>query len=249
MNWLLAPHNTVFAAAFVVLLCFALLEGVSLVLGLGLSDWLSDLMDLPHAGDADVHTGGHGAAPEAHADAGQGHGHGSGDSGSDAETGFFTPLLSWLEIGKVPVLISLCAFLAAFSIGGMILQESLILARLPALPGAWAAAAAFFPALPLLKLANRALGRVWPKDETSAFPVEHLVGWVGVVTIGTATEDRAAEVRVTGPDGRAHYVMCRVSGDPVPQGGEVLLRGRDPVTGCFRGVRNTNPDLSPNLYS
>ena len=79
--------------------------------------------------------------------------------------------------------------------------------------------------------------------------MDHLIGWVGVVTIGTATEERAAEVRVTGPDGRPHYVMCRVSGESVTQGGEVLLRSRDAVSGCFHGVRNTDPNLSPKIYT
>ena len=52
MSWLLAPHNSVFAAAFVLLLCFALLEGISLVMGLGISDFLSDLLGLPDGADS-----------------------------------------------------------------------------------------------------------------------------------------------------------------------------------------------------
>ena len=33
------------------LLCFALLEGISLMMGLGISDFLSDLLGLPDGGD------------------------------------------------------------------------------------------------------------------------------------------------------------------------------------------------------
>ena len=237
MTWLLAPHNTVFAAAFVLLVCLALLEGISLLLGLGLSDYLSDLLNLPD-GDA---AAGPSADPSANI---------SSDANADTESGSTSasPLLSWLEIGKVPVLVSLCAFLAGFSISGMLLQQILVLTG----PGPlvkWAAAAiAFVVALPVLKFSNRLLGRILPHDETSSFSAELLVGRVGVVTIGTAGPDRAAEVKVTGPDGRSHYVMTFVRDASVPQGGEVLLERRDDHTGHYHGSRNSNPDLSPSLY-
>jgi Protein of unknown function (DUF1449) len=222
MSLLLASHNSVFAAAFVILLCFALLEGISLVMGLGISDFLSDLLGLPDGPDA---------------------------LETDAtETGMAGPLLAWLEIGKVPLLVSLCSFLAAFSVGGMLLQQSLQLAGFSPLAQPLAAAIAFGLALPGLKLANRILGRFWPRDESSSFAADLLIGRVGVVTIGTASATRAAEVKVTGPDGRSHYVMCFVSGDSVPQGGEVLLQSRDEATGHYHGAKNTNPDLSPTLY-
>ncbi len=224
MTWLLAPHNTVFAAAFAVLICFAVLEGISLLLGLGLSDFLSDLLGLPDGSDA------------------------AADSAGEPETGMASPLLAWLEIGKVPVLVSLCAFLGAFSIIGMTLQGILSWTG----PGplvTWAAALiAFFAALPVLKLTNRLLARILPQDETSSFSPDLLIGRVGVVTIGTASTERAAEVKVTGPDGRSHYVMTFASGESVPQGQEIILERRDGPTGHFYGVKNSNPDLSPSLY-
>lgn len=222
MNLLLAPHSSVFAAAFIVVICFAVIEGISLVMGLGISDFLSDLLGLPDGPDA--------AGPDA------------------AESGMAGPLLAWLEIGKVPLLVSLCSFLAVFSVGGILLQQGLVLTGFSPLPQPWAAAAAFCLALPGLKLANRMLGRFWPHDESSSFAPELLIGRVGVVTIGTASSGRAAEVKVTGPDGRSHYVMCLVRGDSVPQGGEVLLLTRDQATGHYHGERNNNPDLSPSLY-
>ena len=224
MSWLLAPHNTVFAAAFVLLLGFALVEAVSLLMGLGLSDFLSDLLGLPD-----------GMEPSA-------------DTPGEAETGVVGAFLSWLELGKVPVLVSLCVFLAAFSIPGMLLQQSLVTAGPGPLLQPVAGAIAFVAALPILKFANRLLGKIMPHDETSAFAPGLLIGRVGVVTIGTATPGRAAEVKVTGPDGRSHYVMCLVTGEDVPQGGEVLLQSRDQATGLYHGVRNNNPDLSPSLY-
>jgi hypothetical protein len=214
MTWLLFPHNTWFAVAFVVLICFALLEGISLLLGLGLSDYLEDLLGLP-----------------------------DGDATGEAETGAGSPFLSWLEIGKVPLLVSLCAFLAAFSISGMLLQQILVLTGIGPMVNWAAAGIAFAAALPVLKGANRLLSRILPQDETSSFSAELLVGRVGVVTIGTATADRAAEVKVTGPDLRNHYVMTFVRGVSVPQGGEVLLERRDEATGHYHGTLNTNPDL------
>jgi hypothetical protein len=220
MTLLLAPHNSVFAAAFAMLLCFALVEGISLLMGLGVSDFLSDLIGLPDA-------------PEA---------------GEASEAGGAAPWLVWLEIGKVPFLISLCAFLAIFSIGGMLLQESLQLAGLSPLSQIVAATAAFFMALPGMKLANRLLGGFWPQDESSAFAPELLLGRVGVVTIGTATAERAAEVKVVGPDDRNHYVMCFAKAEAVAQGAEIILLTRDEATGHYYGEKNANPDLSPAHY-
>lgn len=230
MNWFFEPHNSIFAAAFVVLLCLALLEAVSLLLGLGASHFLSDVLNLPDA-DGD-------GAPDAGADA-----------DGQADSGFLHGFLSWLEIGKVPLLISLSAFLAAFSIGGMTLQQALISLGVGPWPPVAAAAAVFFLGLPALKLSNRLLAKLWPKDETSAFSPEQFIGRVGMVTIGTATGERPAEVKVVGPDGRAHYLMTVVSGEPVPQGGEVLILERDAAKGIYRGVRNTDANLSPALYS
>lgn len=208
------------------LLCFALLEGISLALGLGISDFLSDLLGLPDGTDV------------------------PGDLTDSPETGssLTGPLLSWLEVGKVPVLVSLCAFLAAFSIGGMILQQALILIGLHPLIQPMAAVISFFAALPILKYTNHFVGRCWPKDETSAFSPALLIGRIGVVTIGTATSGRAAEVKVTGPDGRPHYVMCFAGQEEVPQGKEMLLQRRDEATGHYHGILNTNTDLSPDHY-
>lgn len=237
MNWLLASHNSVFAAAFILLLCFAVLEGISMLLGLGISEFLTDLIGLPDGADApaDVDIS---ADPGLDADADA-----SGDSHSPGA------VLSWLEIGKVPALISLCSFLGAFGISGMFIQEVLSFVRVGPLPQLPVAAFAFVVALPLLKFSNRLLGKLWPNDETSAFSPSLLIGRVGTVTIGSATSSRAAEVRVTGPDGRSHYVMSFATGDPVPQGAELHLQSRDAATGHFRGTLNTNPDLSPKLFS
>ena len=227
MSWLLASHNTVFAAAFVVVLCLALLEGVSLLMGLGVSDFLSDLLGLGDGVDPTAQSAGAGGT----------------------ESGISHPIMSWLEAGKVPLLVSLCAFFAAFSILGMTLQQALILAGMGTLIQPVAAGIAFFLALPVMKMTNRFLGKIWPQDETSSFAAALLIGRVGVVTIGTASRSRAAEIKVTGPDGRSHYVMAFVTGEPVAQGGEVLLLSRNEATGHYFGEGNSNPDLSPKVYS
>lgn len=234
MDWLLAPHNSVFAVAFVILVGLAVLEGISLLFGLGVSEWLSDLAGLD--GPPDVPD-----APDA--DAG---GDGGGHSGS---AGFPAMVLTWLEVGKVPLLVTLSVFLAVFSIGGMTLQQALVSAGANPLPQWLASVPALVVALPALKAAHRLLGRVWPKDETSSFPAEALIGRVGVVTIGTATPEMPAEVKVTGPDRRHHYVMVLLDSGEVPQGGEVVLLRRDGRKGIFLGTANTNPDMSPSVYS
>ncbi len=199
MNWLLEPYNTVFTVAFVVMICFAVMELLSMVLGLGFSEWLQHFG--PDGGGSPVDLG----------------------ADLDSDGGHLQHFLSWLEIGRLPLLISLNLFFAAFSLTGFVMQGLSISALGYPLPIWLAVGLAFTAALPQLRWGNQLFGRIWPRDESSAVHERTFVGCYGVVALGTATTDRAAEVKFIGPGGDTHYTMAFASREDLPQGTPVVL--------------------------
>lgn len=235
MTWLLEPHNTIFTIAFVVMLGFAVLETVSLLCGLGVSEWLQNLLPGDSGGGADVDLpdGGGGDAP----------GDAAADSGDTGGTGALQSVLSWLEVGKLPLLVTLNLFFAAFSVTGLILQGVVTaVTNGSPLPTLIAGLIAFTCAVPLLKLGNRVFGSVWPRDETSAVHRKDFVGCHGVITLGAATTERASEVRFTGPGGDTHYVLAFATHEDLPPGASVVLVARHPdLPAHFLAIRNPDP--------
>lgn len=237
MTWLFEPYNAIFTIAFVVMLCFAALEILSLLFGLGLSEWLHDI--LPHGGDpnADI-------SMEAHADA-DGSVDANADSGveHDGNIGMMHSLLNWLEVGKLPLLVTMNIFFAAFSVTGFLLQGVVVLVTgNHALPSWLAALIAFAVALPALKTGINLISKIWPRDETSAVKQEEFVGCHGTVTTGLATSERAAEVKFTGPRGDIHYFMAFAIREDLPQGTPIILIAKHPTKlAHFLAMRNPDP--------
>jgi hypothetical protein len=148
------------------------------------------------------------------------------DLGADAGGG---DLLGWLGIGEVPLLILLVVFLALFGMIGITIQQ--IVAALAGVPMApWnAAALAFVATLPLLGFSARRLGRILPRDETTAVGLDNLLGKRATVTVGVARRGSPAQARVRDVHGQMHHVMMEPNGDgdAVAQGETVLLVRRE----------------------
>ncbi len=239
MTWLFEPHNTIFTIAFVVMLCFAILEILSLLLGLGISEWLHDL--LPHGGDS---SGEVGMDAHAHVDV-----DGSLDTqlesgmGHDGNIGMMHSLLNWLEIGKLPLLVTMNIFFAAFSITGFLLQGiTILITEDRALPPWLAALVAFAVALPALKAGNKLFSKIWPQDETSAVNQAEFIGCHGVVATGLATSERAAEVKFVGPRGDVHYFMAFAIREDLPQGTPIVVVAKHTEKlSHFMVMRNPDP--------
>lgn len=234
MDLFSAPENLVFAVCFALMAIIALSELASMLLGFGLSDFienaLPDFGDLP---DMDVDLG-----PEAEFDTPQ-------TSSGDIQTADgIGKLLSWLGIGKVPVLISLSLFLFLISLLGFTLQSIIHSAGLPLLPRWIAVVPVFIISIPCFRWGNGLLGKIWPKDETSAISDEKFIGQIARITIGSATSKKAAEAKLTGPDGKTHYIMIIADNE-----NEILETGQDLLITrkkghVFTAVINTNPNLS-----
>lgn len=153
-------------------------------------------------------------------------------------------LLSWLGVGRVPLLVLLVAFLASFGLIGLAGQQiiyGLTGWLFPNLIGVPAAAVA---ALPVTALLSRLLSRVMPQDETSAIDVERLVGLSGTIVVGRAMTGSPARTRVHDRHGQAHYVMAEPdNADQIlSEGDQVLLVRRE--AGVFRAIPYNSPRFS-----
>lgn len=199
MTDLLAPYNTPFAVALAVLALLVLVQ----LAGLGHLFPDADL----HA-DLDLHA-------DIHVDA----------DGLDFGGG----LASLLGIGKLPLVVWLSFFLAAFALIGLSLQH--LVAGLFGAPFGAAAAsgAALLVAVPVNALITDLVGRVWPRDETTAVPIEALLGKRGTISIGTARRGSPARAAVRDHFGHTHHVMVEphADEDAFEAGDEVLLVHRD----------------------
>ncbi|MEM9965635.1 MAG: YqiJ family protein [Asticcacaulis sp.] len=159
--------------------------------------------------------------------AGLGGGLALGDGlGVDADVNVDTPsLLSWINVGRLPLLMLIVVFLFAFGMTGIIGQR--IVAAIIGQPAPWflAAPLAFCAALPVTRVFGKGVARIMPRDETTAVTRESLLGRVAVIVTGDARPASAAQARVRDPHGQVHYIMVEPDNatDMFPQGSSVLL--------------------------
>ena len=197
-NLITAPETEIFGIALALMLLLGALEILSMLLG-GASEWLDNL--LPDN-----------LADGAHAEV-----------GLDAADGVVVRFLSWLYVGKVPVLMLLVVFLAVYGLVGYVFQTAFAAVFGAYLNGTLAAVAVWFLSLPLVRATAGGLYKILPKDETSAVSQDTLIGRVGVIVIGQARTGSPAQVRVKDGFGQTHYVMVEPDGEGVLKQGEAVL--------------------------
>ena len=159
------------------------------------------------------------------------------DGDLHADTG--GDLLSWLGVGRVPLLMLLVVFLGLFGSIGL-LAEQIALDWTGQLLSGWIAApAAGLAALPLTGAAARVLARVMPQDHTTAIELEELVGRSARIVVGRAAPGAPARARVEDRHGQLHYVMVEPDnpGQIFEEGEQVLLvrRQQDLFRAISRG--------------
>ena len=213
MSLFLAGQSLPFTVALIVMLALAIMEGLSLLLGSsGLSATLDSAFELDVDADAEL---------------------GATHSGG---------LLSWLHIGRVPVLMLLILFLTAFGLSGIFIQmvaRSFFGGLLPA----WLASiGAFLASVPAVRFGGFVLEKILPKDESSAVSLNALVGRAGIIITGTARVGNAAQARVRDEHGRSHYVMVEPEqeNDAFEVGTEILLIKR--LGAKYQAIRNPHAE-------
>ena len=220
LEFIFDSHNLIFSTALALMLFIALLEGVSTILGAGISNLLETLLP-----EFDVAI----EAPDA------------------PPASALSRFLGWLHVGKVPVLIILIVFLTAFGLLGYGIQ-SLLLSITGSLWFGWLIGiGAFFAALPVTRILSAAMGHIIPQDESSAISENDYVGRIATITLGNAKKGYPAEAKLTDSHGQTHYIMIEPETDAFSfdQGEEVLVVQRD--KNLFLAIKNTHAALSDNL--
>lgn len=215
-EFITAAENLPFSVALAVMIALALLEGVGMLIGAGLSGFVDNLL------------------PDIEIDV---------DVPDVQSPGAISQLLGWLYVGKIPFLIVFIILLTWFGIGGFILQtiaQSLLGSLLPVL---LAAPLALIVSLPVSRLSAAGIARIMPRDETEAVSTNSFIGRVAIVTTGTARQGSAAQARLNDQFGHTHYVMIEPddTATEFPTGSEVLLIKKHGSR--FIGIANPNPIL------
>lgn len=172
---------------------------------------------------------------------------GLGASGVDVDLGVDLDhggLLGWLGVGRVPLLVMLVAFLAAFGVIGLAGQQIAAAVTGASLPALAAVPAAAIAALPVTALLGRGLARVMPHDETTAYDLADLTGRTATIVVGRAREGSPARARVLDPHGQAHHVLVAPNDAAAvfEEGDTVLLVRRE--GDIFRGITYDSPRFS-----
>ena len=145
------------------------------------------------------------------------------DAGLDASIA--ASPLSWLGIGRVPVMIWFASLLLGFGVCGIVVQslaQSLIGFWLP---GYLAVIPAFAIGLWFARGFGALFARMIPKTESQALSERHLGRRKGIVTQGNAERGKPAEVRVSDRFGNTHYLRAEPlrNDATISQGAEVLV--------------------------
>lgn len=236
MEFLFQPEVMPFTVALFVMLAIAAIEGVGMMLGMGLSSLVDQLipdMDLPEI-DVDI---------DADVDAPSGIGTDIDTPHALAEPGAFGKFLAWLRVGQVPVLILFIVFLVGFGLSGLLLQQTLLSVTGFMLPAIVASVPAFMISMPFVRVFGGALAAVIPKDETEAISSDSFIGRVAVLTAGNATKDSPAQAKTQDQHGRSHYIRLAPDneGENFKEGDEILIVKKS--GSVFYGIHNENAAL------
>lgn len=234
--FLLSNQNLPFTVSLTLMLAIAVMEGVSTMIGAGLSDLIDSVlpeMDVDLDVDMDVD-----ADIDVDIDA-------DVDLNADLHApGIFTRLLSWLRVGQVPVLILAVVFLTAFGLIGLFCQSLSIKLLGQMLPASLASVPALIVTFPLVRICGGVLARILPKDETESVSEESFVGRVALITLGTATPGKPAQARLKDQHGQSHYVMVEpdLAEISFEQGSSVLIVSHQGA--IYKAIVNPNEALT-----
>ncbi|GES46582.1 membrane protein [Rhizobium dioscoreae] len=145
----------------------------------------------------------------------------------EGHDGVLAGLLSWINIGGVPLLILIMLALGIFAVTGFAIQTVADVIRAP-LPAIVAAVPALAVTIPLVRGSTRMIARIVPRDETYAVEADDFVGRTGTVSIGPLDQGLPGRVSVKDAHGNWHQLRASAAKDesPLPIGAQVLLVDR-----------------------
>lgn len=137
-------------------------------------------------------------------------------------------ILSWLGFGHAPFLVVLIVILSVFSIAGILIQACALGWLGTTLWPALAVIVSLLASLPISGWLSRKLSWLVPSVESSGIHRDELLGRTGRITLGTATDERTAEVEVVGPKGLRHWIRVRAErGESIAPGEQVRILERE----------------------
>ena len=222
------PALMPFSIALLIMAFLAALELIGLLFGTGFSglfDGLSPDIDLDLDMDIDADLDGP-------------------DVPDLADAGPITQFLSWLSVGKVPILVLLVAFLTIFGLIGLVGQNLVKGATGTYLHGAIASGLTLAAALPVTRHLGLGIARIMPKEETDAVSRNTFVGKVATIIRGEAKFGQPAEAKLKDNVGTVHYILVEPDNahDAFVQGDEVILV--EQAGAVYRAIENTSHALS-----
>jgi len=202
MTFILDPHNLPFTICLLIMLGIALLEGILTLLGFGLSSLLAHFVP-----DVDVHV-------NTDVD--------TGDVDTESSLGKF---FSWLNVGRVPIMILFVIFLTVFALTGYTLQATSLEILGNMLPALLAAVIAFFLSLPIVRKLGQGIGKIMPTDETEVISEDSFIGRLATISLGTAKKGRPARAKFKDNYGTTHLIMVEPEeeSEEFSEGNVVLL--------------------------
>lgn len=218
LEFITAPENFPFSVALAVMFGIAILEGITTLLGAGLSSLIENLVPGVEI-DTDASAAEY-QSPSA-----------------------LSKLLSWFRVGEVPVLMLFIVFLTAFGLSGLVIQAGVEGVAGALAPAGLVSIPAFVCALPIVRISGGVLAKVMPKDETDAVSEDSFIGRVAVVTLGKAEVGSPAQAKLRDEHGQTHYVMVEPDEDGVSidAGASVVLVRRSGAV--FKAIANVNAAL------
>jgi hypothetical protein len=160
------------------------------------------------------------------------------DTHIDIDSSFLSGTMSWLHIGKVPLMVLIVLFLSGFGLAGATIQLTLNAFGM----GLADALGAAIPSAGVGIAAVRRVGGLLAKvfaDDQSVPSVENFVGETVRIVTGTARLHLPAEAKFTDKFGQTHYVMVEPTdeSEEFTEGTEVILGQRTAIG--FEASRKT----------
>lgn len=231
-DFLLLPQNQVFAIALALMVGIALVEIVGMLFGLAISQVVDQFIpDFDVDVDVDL---------DADADL---------DADLSAGGTSLAHILSWLNVGKVPVLILFVIFLTAFGLAGLFVQRLVAGGTGYLLPTAIAILPAVFVGIFTVRVGGKAVARIMPKEETSAVSEKTFIGRTATLVLGEASRDNPAQAKLEDAFKQSHYILVEPDNadETLPEGADVLIVRQDGT--IFFAIKNTHPSLAPEARS
>lgn len=213
IEFMLQGENLPFMVSLTIMIMIACLEGVTTLIGLGLSNMIDAFMP-----DFDIDL--------------------NPDHPDVSTTGILTKTFGWFRIGQVPFLIILIVFLTLFGLMGLLIQWFAVKITGHLLPGIIASGITFPATLPLVRAITGLIGKIMPKDETEAVTEKSFIGRVAIITLGKAAKNNPAQAKVKDKFGTTHYVMVEpdIDDEEFHRGDQVLIVKQ--TSSGYKGIQN-----------